>query len=207
MSGSTSVEAAASGLDEAFGGLTLRQLGAGAVSRCFLVERADGTLVVHKRIPVSHLAAADQELAEREVNILAALNHPSIIRYHRAFVRHGELCIIMEHASGGDLSHHLAELRAAGQRLDGALALDWFVQLLLALDYVHAHKVLHRDVALKNVFLAGSGLVKLGDFGVARVLVDESALTKVGTPTRDAGRRGRGARREGALAPAAMEIF
>ena len=45
-------------------------------------------------------------------------------------------------------------------------------------------QVLHRDIALKNVFLAGDGTVKLGDFGVARVLdsTQELALTKVGTP-------------------------
>ena len=45
-------------------------------------------------------------------------------------------------------------------------------------------QVLHRDIALKNVFLAGDGTVKLGDFGVARVLdsTQELAMTKVGTP-------------------------
>ena len=49
---------------------------------------------------------------------------------------------------------------------------------------MHGYKVLHRDVALKNVFLAGDGTVKLGDFGVARVLesTQELAVTKVGTP-------------------------
>ena len=163
---------------------TVRQLGSGSHGRCYLMKRPDGTHIVHKRVPVSHMRAADQEVAEREVNILASFNHPYIVRYDRAFVRQGQLCIVMEHATKGDLGAHLRQLRAADARPEMADALDWFVQLLLALKYIHGHKVLHRDVALKNVFLCDDGVVKLGDFGVARVLecTGELAQTRVGTP-------------------------
>ena len=163
---------------------TVRQLGHGAHGRCYLMRKPDESMIVHKRVPVSHMRPADQEVAEREANILAAFDHPYIIRYDRAFVRQGQLCIAMEHAVGGDLSAHLQSLKADGKRPSVSDALDWFVQLLLALHYVHGYKVLHRDVALKNVFLAGDGTVKLGDFGVARVLesTQELAVTKVGTP-------------------------
>uniref|UniRef100_A0A7S3C3D9 non-specific serine/threonine protein kinase n=1 Tax=Haptolina ericina TaxID=156174 RepID=A0A7S3C3D9_9EUKA len=130
------------------------------------------------------MTAADQEVAEREVNILATFSHPFIVRYKRAFVRQGQLCIVMEHAEGGDLTQHMEQLIAAGQRPGLTQVLDWFVQLLFALKYIHGYKVLHRDLALKNIFLASDGFVKLGDFGVARVLASSSdlALTRVGTP-------------------------
>ena len=166
------------------GWTTLRQLGSGSHGRCYLMKRPDGSLIVHKRVPVSHMLAAHQEVAEREVNILAAFSHPFIIKYDRAFVRQGQLCIAMEHAGGGDLSAHLRKMSDRGERVDLATCLDWFVQLLLALRYVHGYRVLHRDVALKNVFLAEDGTVKLGDFGVARILAStqDLALTKVGTP-------------------------
>ena len=171
-------------IDQNLGWETVRQLGSGSHGRCYLMRRPEGSLIVHKRVPVSHMRSSDQEIAEREVNILAAFSHPYIIRYDRAFVRQGQLCIAMEHAAGGDLSAYLLKLKAEGKRPSVEQALDWFVQLLLALSYVHGYKVLHRDVALKNVFLAGDGTVKLGDFGVARVLesTQELALTKVGTP-------------------------
>ena len=51
-----------------------------------------------------------------------------------------------------------------------AQVMTWFVQLLLALQYLHQRKVLHRDIKTKNVFLQ-QGIVKLGDFGIARVLL------------------------------------
>jgi len=163
---------------------TVRHLGAGSHGRCYLMRKPDGSLVVHKRVPVSHMKAAEQEAAEREVNILATFNHPYIIRYDHAFVRQGQLNIVMEHASGGDLAGHLRTLDEAGERPSVATVLDWFVQLLLALECVHSCKVLHRDVAAKNVFLGEGGVLKLGDFGVARVLAStlDMAQTKVGTP-------------------------
>jgi serine/threonine protein kinase len=118
----------------------VRQLASGSHSRCFLI-RHDGVLLVHKQIPVSHMTAADQEVAEREVNILATFSHPFIVRYKRAFVRQGQLCIVMEHAEGGDLTQHMEQLIAAGQRPGLTQVLDWFVQLLFALKYIHGYKV------------------------------------------------------------------
>ena len=123
------------------GWTTVRQLGSGSHGRCYLMKRPDGSLIVHKRVPVSHMIGKHQELAEREVNILATFEHPYIIRYFRAFVRQGQLCIVMEHASGGDLAGHVRKLCDKGQRPAFTTILDWFVQLLLALEYVHGYKV------------------------------------------------------------------
>jgi serine/threonine protein kinase len=46
--------------------------------------------------------------------------------------------------------------------------LGWFVQMLLALQHVHSHDVLHRDLKSQNIFLTKEGFIKLGDFGIAR---------------------------------------
>lgn len=59
-----------------------------------------------------------------------------------------------------------------------------FVQLASALAFVHANDILHRDIKSQNVFLTTAGMVKLGDFGIAKVLSSASQLaqTMVGTP-------------------------
>jgi len=59
-----------------------------------------------------------------------------------------------------------------------------FVQLCLALKHVHDRKVLHRDLKSQNIFLMHNGMIKLGDFGIARVLKHtmEMAKTAIGTP-------------------------
>lgn len=62
--------------------------------------------------------------------------------------------------------------------------LNWFLQIVFALKYIHERGVLHRDLKTSNLFLSSSGVVKVGDFGVSRVLHGtlERAQTVIGTP-------------------------
>ena len=62
--------------------------------------------------------------------------------------------------------------------------LYWFTQICLALKHCHDRKILHRDIKAQNIFLMKTGIIKLGDFGIARVLqsTTEMAATVVGTP-------------------------
>ncbi len=48
--------------------------------------------------------------------------------------------------------------------------LYWFTQICLALKHCHDRKILHRDIKAQNIFLMKTGIIKLGDFGIARVL-------------------------------------
>ena len=62
--------------------------------------------------------------------------------------------------------------------------LDWFVQICLGLKHLHDRKCLHRDIKSQNIFLTKGGIVKMGDFGSARVLDSTMAKcqTVIGTP-------------------------
>lgn len=84
----------------------------------------------------------------------------------------------------GDLSFHIKRRQQNGERFTETEIFNWFVQLCLALDYIHGRKVLHRDLKTQNVFLTGNNTVKLGDFGISRVLenTNGAAMTVVGTP-------------------------
>jgi NIMA (never in mitosis gene a)-related kinase len=54
----------------------------------------------------------------------------------------------------------------------------------MALMYIHEKKILHRDIKTQNIFLTSNGTIKLGDFGISKVLENSitSAKTVVGTP-------------------------
>merc|ERR1719271_754104 len=96
--------------------------------------------------------------------------------------RCNELLIVTEVADRGDLDRALNAQRAP---LAVEPALFVLAQILLGLQYVHDHEVLHRDLKASNVLLFSSGHVKLGDLGVAKVC-PESCLphlhTVVGSP-------------------------
>ena len=68
--------------------------------------------------------------------------------------------------------------------IDEFQILDWFTQICLALKHVHDRKIIHRDLKCQNIFLTKERIIKLGDFGISRVLTStiEKAKTMVGTP-------------------------
>ena len=136
-----------------------------------------------KHVDVTLLDAEQRDEAKKEIKLLASFKHPNIVRYRDSFVEAGALHIVMDYAEGGDL-HRL--LKEQGSRLLAEeTVLDYFVQLCLAMKHVHDRKVLHRDIKSQNVFLTQNRrVVKLGDFGIARVLnsTAELARTACGTP-------------------------
>eukprot|EP00003_Mantamonas_plastica_P032418 TRINITY_DN87_c0_g1_i13.p1 TRINITY_DN87_c0_g1~~TRINITY_DN87_c0_g1_i13.p1 ORF type:complete len:799 (+),score=309.95 TRINITY_DN87_c0_g1_i13:1514-3910(+) len=76
-------------------------------------------------------------------------------------------------------------MKQSGQDVDEKQILDWFIQIALAMKYLHDRCILHRDLKTQNIFLTkGARIIKLGDFGIARVLGNsmEMASTMIGTP-------------------------
>jgi len=85
---------------------------------------------------------------------------------------------------GGDLGKRITEYKGKNKFFPENQILDWVTQISLALKHVHERKIIHRDLKVQNVFLTSSNIVKLGDFGIARILSHtiEKAKTVVGTP-------------------------
>ena len=113
------------------------------------------------------------------------MRHPYIITYKESFMDKRCLCIVMDYADGGDLYTKIANQKKIGKVCYSEdQILDWFVQMALAIKHIHDRKILHRDLKSQNIFLTKKGMIKLGDFGIARVLSDtrSKAKTVVGTP-------------------------
>lgn len=163
---------------------TIRQLSHTSAAQVFLVEeRSTYRRYVMKQL---HLSRDERENALRESELLSSLHHPNICRHHESFIHDGSwLCVVMPHCSNGDLAQLLKHRRAERQPpLDEPIAVHYVMCLSLALEYLHARKIIHRDVKPSNVFLTADWTVQLGDFGVSRQLSDASSLasTTVGTP-------------------------
>eukprot|EP00891_Asterochloris_glomerata_P000338 jgi/Astpho2/338/e_gw1.00010.181.1_t len=158
-------------------------LGKGSFGAAFLAtSKRDGKKYVLKEIDISRMQKKEREAAEQEAKVLQALHHPNVVSCKEAFTSLGKLIIVMDYCSEGDLCAALK--KRAGALLQEPVLLDWFVQLLLGLKHVHDRNILHRDIKTQNVFMSAGGLLKLGDFGVAKVLNStyQLASTGVGTP-------------------------
>ena len=137
----------------------LGRLGSGSYGTVFKVRRkADGQVYVSKAIRIAELAYKEQMDAIKEVQLLAEMDSPFIVRYYDSFVDGDSLHIVMEHCERGDLSRHL---RRAGERGAKGLAERhvWsvLVQIALGLHYLHSKRILHRDMKSANVFLTARG--------------------------------------------------
>lgn len=159
----------------------LKQIGKGSYGKVYLMrDKQAGELVVVKTIPIKNKDTKSKAIAEKEARVLAMLQHPNIIMYLGSFFnRRGDFCIVLEYADGKDLQRYLEN----HGEIDEKQVLQIFTQIILGLDYIHSQNILHRDIKTANVFLFRKGLVKLGDFGIAReVNNDELAHTLIGTP-------------------------
>jgi len=89
----------------------------------------------------------------------------------------------MDYADGGDLAQKISLRKGKGYFKEHQI-LDYFVQICLAMKHIHDRKVLHRDLKSQNIFLTKGNLVKLGDFGIAKMLntTNQMVKTMVGTP-------------------------
>jgi eukaryotic-like serine/threonine-protein kinase len=120
----------------------------------------------------------------REAQSAASLNDPNIVAVYDTGedVLDGEgehvmvPYIVMEYVDG----HTLRELLSSGRRLLPERALEIMDGVLSALDYSHAHGIIHRDIKPGNVMLTRNGDVKVMDFGIARAVADSQATMTQG---------------------------
>ena len=161
----------------------LKEIGRGGYGRALLVKSLhNNELKVVKEMNLAGMNAEARETAFHEVEILSTLKHTNIIRYRGCTKQRKNLYILMDYADGGDLA--TAIQKQGRNPFPEDQILDWFVQICLAMKYIHDRKILHRDMKPQNVFLSSGNIVKLGDFGIAKTLdhTGDMAKTAIGTP-------------------------
>ncbi len=108
----------------------------------------------------------DKMSAQQEAQLLKNLKHPNIVSYKESFQIDGYLNIVMLFCDGGDLYTKIKEQN--GKFLEETQIVEWFVQIAMALQYLHDKNILHRDLKTQNIFLTRNKIVKVGDLGIAR---------------------------------------
>ncbi|KAK7128135.1 hypothetical protein R3I93_020667 [Phoxinus phoxinus] len=164
--------------------LFVRVVGKGSYGEVNLVRhKSDRKQFVIKKLNLRTSSRRERRAAEQEAQLLSQLKHPNIVTYRESW--EGEDCqlyIVMGFCEGGDLYHRLKLQK--GELLPERQVVEWFVQIAMALQYLHEKHILHRDLKTQNIFLTKTNIIKVGDLGIARVLENQNdmASTLIGTP-------------------------
>ncbi len=147
----------------------LRELGRGGAGTVYLAERSDETFHRQAAIKLILPPTGSPEVIARfqqEREILASLDHPNIAKLLDAGVtKEGWPYFVMEFVEGRPINRWCDE-----RRLNVSERVELFRGVINAVRYAHRHLVVHRDLKPGNIFVTGDGVVKLLDFGIAKVL-------------------------------------
>ena len=129
----------------------------------------------------AHLSGSEQnkERFLQEARAAAALNHPNILGIYEINEENGNLFFVMEYVEGKTLKQHIASLKS-GTGIPVSKAIDWAGQIAQGLKAAHEKSIVHRDIKPENIMLTRDGILKIMDFGIAK-LKSSSGLTKTGT--------------------------
>lgn len=160
----------------------VRHIGEGSYGKVSLARMPDGKECVLKVVDTRRMGRKEKKAAMNEVKLLQKLKHPYIIQYIDSFFDREKLVIAMPFAAKGDLYSCVKARR--GRPFPSSQVMEWFTQATLALKYLHDLHILHRDLKSKNMFITGDNRLKVGDFGISRVLDGTCAFAKtmIGTP-------------------------
>ncbi|KAF8081345.1 hypothetical protein N665_0891s0020 [Sinapis alba] len=161
-----------------------KELGDGGFGTVYYGKLKDGRSVAVKRLYDNNFKRAEQ--FRNEVEILTGLRHPNLVSLFGCSSKQSrELLLVYEYVANGTLADHLHGPQANPSLLPWSTRLKIAVETASALKYLHASKIIHRDVKSNNILLDQNFNVKVADFGLSRLFpMDKTHVSTApqGTP-------------------------
>ncbi|XP_031265450.1 serine/threonine-protein kinase STY46-like [Pistacia vera] len=130
--------------------------------------------VAIKVLTVEHLNENMQKEFAQEVYIMRKVRHKNVVQFIGACSRPPKLCIVTEFMSGGSMYDFLQKQKG-GFKLPSLLRIA--IDVSMGMNYLHQNNIIHRDLKAANLLMDENGVVKIADFGVARVQVQSGVMT------------------------------
>ena len=154
-------------------------LGKGGFARVYkALDLQTGEQLAIKEIQKDLLSKTELPKILNEGKVLAELKHNNIVKFVQLIMEKKQVYFVMEYISGGSLYHTMKRFGVFPE----SLVCMYMAQALLALEYLHAQNVLHRDIKGANLLVGANGRIKVADFGACTYAQLDKRLTVIGTP-------------------------
>uniref|UniRef100_A0A8C9U964 Protein kinase C iota type n=1 Tax=Scleropages formosus TaxID=113540 RepID=A0A8C9U964_SCLFO len=161
----------------------LRVIGRGSYAKVLLVRLRRTERIYAMKVVKKELVNDDEDIdwVQTEKHVFEqASNHPFLVGLHSCFQTESRLFFVIEYVNGGDLMFHMQRQR----KLPEEHARFYSAEISLALNYLHEHGIIYRDLKLDNVLLDSEGHIKLTDYGMCKegLRPGDTTSTFCGTP-------------------------
>ncbi|MFT7819462.1 serine/threonine-protein kinase Nek1-like, partial [Arapaima gigas] len=154
----------------------------GGLEKTVVKRHENLTHYVVQAVEMKNVTEKDKERTIEYVKSLTQIKHPNIVDYRKSLDRDaGKLYIMMENCEHGDLAQKIKSQKESVTRFSEDQILDWFVQICLALKHIHDMDIVHKDLKPQNIFLTDDQTIKLGKFGLGKVLCRREACAEIQT--------------------------
>jgi len=160
-------------------------LGKGTYGTVFRVCRlSDGQKYAMKQVDIKKMSGKERKALVNEVRVLAAFDSPYVIRFYETFIEEDKLHIVTDYAAYGDLLRQLKKHEERKTQFSERAVWSFFLQLCKGIQYLHQNGILHRDIKAANIFIDAEGCLKIGDFGISKILRPGAmqAYAQIGSP-------------------------
>ena len=163
----------------------IENIGQGMYGRVYKAKnKKENKYYAIKRLNFKDINEKEKKQINNEVSCIKKLKHPNIILYKDSFNDEDNYFnIVTTFCEGGDIYNKIQNQK--GEYFNEEQILNWFVQILLGLDYIHKNNIIHRDIKPQNIFIKKKHIICIGDFGIAKIInqIQTQTMTSIiGTP-------------------------
>ena len=153
-----------------------RKLGEEGFTEVYLIKK-DNKKYVLKKIKEKLNEKEIKEIT-KIINILSKINNNYIIKYYYTFKEKDSFNIIMEYAGDKNLKQFINDYKIDSRLIPEEIIVDFIYQLVKGLQYIHKNNLIHRDLTPDNIFIDENNKIKIGGFGIIKILTETNKYIK-----------------------------
>ena len=146
--------------------ILIKEIGSGGFAKVFLaLHIPTGEKVAIKILNklMFKVGSENHKLLQREISILKCVKHQNVIKLYEVMETPQKIYLVMELCENGELFDYIL----SNVKLNENIALNFFHQIINAIDYLHKNKIAHRDLKPENMLLDTHNNIKIIDFGIS----------------------------------------